>query len=314
MKLFLGFLKNISALFLGIIVCIFIVIYTFLNTTKELLSKDNIINTVKNVDIVEFIGEDTKQELYRVLEKTEIPTEYIDVMLEDQHLKETVGSYVASSLDFLLSDKEVPKIDENEVTNVLITSFDKVIEEAEKHQIEVQTYISKEKQDKIHEKIEYYVPEVIAQIPVAEEFIKDKINENSDLVEAKRQIEQVEQLIDNIQMVYSYKDILLIVILILMMLIVAIKFKEFKFIKWLIFPLILSASILKFVCVVVPYLMDNYMPSELVKLNSIINPSIQTLLSGINSAVIICFIISICLFIVQIVICLYKRRQEKIVL
>lgn len=313
MKLFFSFFKNVLVLFLGLLVSIFIVVFTFLNTTKDIFSKNNIVNTIKGIDIVELVGDDAKQEFYSILEKAEIPTEYIDVMLEDESLKETVGTYVATSLDFMLSGRDIPKIDESEITNVLIKSFDKVIEEAKNHQIEVDTYISKEKQDKIHEKIEYYVPEVISQIPVAEDFIKDKINENSDLVEAKRQIKQVEQLIDNIQMVYSYKDILLIVILIFMMLIVVIKFKEFKFVKWLIFPLILSASILKIVCVVVPYLMDNYMPSELVKLNSIINPSIQVLLSGINVTVIICFAISICLFIVQIIIYLYRRR-EKIVL
>ena len=124
-------MKIILSLLLGIISLILILAYTILNVTENLISKDNIVNTVKNIDIVELIGEDKKQEIYSSLEKADIPTEYIDVMLEDEELKETLGEYIALSFEYVISNREIPNIDENKVTEVLIASFDRVIEEAE---------------------------------------------------------------------------------------------------------------------------------------------------------------------------------------
>ena len=311
MKRFLNIMKTILSLLLGIISFVFIVAYTMLNVTENLMSKENIVNAVKNIDIVELIGEDKKQEVYAILEKADIPTEYIDVMLEDEEVKETLGEYIALSFEYVMSNEEIPEIDENEVTEVLITSFDKVIEEAENHEIEVNTYISEEKQEKIHEKIEYYVPEVVEQIPAVEEFIQNQIDQNSTLTEAKENMAKIEQVIDNIQMIYSYKNLLLIGIILPLVLIIFMKYKNFRFIKWIAFPFLMVAALLKLIYMVIPYVLESQMPSEFSKVEPIIEPTIEAFLSGINQTTLLCFIIGMSLVVIQIAISLYIKKERK---
>ena len=316
MKTFLNLIKTTISLILGIVSFIFIILYTMLNTTENLISKENIVNTIKNIDIVEIIGEDNKQEVYAILEKAEIPTEYIDVMLEDEKLKETVGEYVALSFEYVLSDKEIPAIDEEELTNALLESFDKVIDEAENHQIEVSTYLSTKDQELIREKIKYYVPEVVAQIPAAQEFIENQISQDENLLEAQRKLEEFNQMIDKIQVIYSYKNMLLIGALLPLLFIIFMKYKKFNFIKWLSFPFVFAAGFLKLIHMFIPYVIDNELSTEASEILHIIEPSIETFLSGINQAFTNCLIVGILFIIIQVVVSLYlkKREKEKIVL
>lgn len=316
MKKNLNIIKIILSLLLGIVSFVFILAYTMLNVTENLVSKENIINTIKNINIVELIGEDKKQEVYNALEKADIPTEYIDAMLEDEELKETLGEYMALSFEYVISNEKNPEIDENEVTEILISSFDRVVEEAENYEIEVNTYLSEEKQEKIHEKIEYSVPEIVAQIPAVEEFIETQISKNSNLTEAKEKIEKMNQVIDQIQIIYSYKNVVLIGIILPFILIIFMQYKKFKFIKWIAFPFLLTTIFFKSIHMLVPYVLEFRMPSEFSSFESIIEPSIQTFLSDINEIAILCFIIGISLLSIQIVIslCIKKKKEQEIVL
>lgn len=316
MKKNLNIIKIILSLLLGIVSFVFILAYTMLNVTENLVSKENIINTIKNINIVELIGEDKKQEVYNALEKADIPTEYIDAMLEDEELKETLGEYMALSFEYVISNEKNPEIDENEVTEILISSFDRVVEEAENYEIEVNTYLSEEKQEKIHEKIEYSVPEIVAQIPAVEEFIETQISKNSNLTEAKEKIEKMNQVIDQIQIIYSYKNVVLIGIILPFILIIFMQYKKFKFIKWIASPFLLTTIFFKSIHMLVPYVLEFKMPSEFSSFESIIEPSIQTFLSDINEIAILCFIIGISLLSIQIVIslCIKKKKEQEIVL
>lgn len=52
-------LKNLLIFILIITVTISLFIYTMLDTTKTLFQKDNIVNMLKQVDIMELIGEES---------------------------------------------------------------------------------------------------------------------------------------------------------------------------------------------------------------------------------------------------------------
>ena len=284
--------------------------YTLLNTTENLLSKENIVNTIKNIDIVQLLGEEHKQEIYDVLKKADIPTEYIDTMLEDEQLKETIGEYTALSLDYLLTDKKPPTIDETEVTNILINSFDEALKEAERHD-EVSTYITEDRKEKIHEKIEYYVPEVIDKIPEVEEFIENQMAENSTLTDAKQQIQDLEQILDKIQLVYRYKSLLLIGIMVPMLCIILIKRKEFQFFKWLAYPCIITAVIVGIMEYYIPVVLNEYMPSDLSMIESILTPTIETFLLNLKQATWFYGILGTIFILLQMWIVVYKKYKQK---
>lgn len=316
MKRFLSFFKNSLALLLVILTSIFMILYIVLNVSERLISRQNIIDTVKSVDIVDLIGEENKQEIYSILEKANVPTEYIDIIMEDEKIKEEIGEYVSLSLEYMLfEDKKMPVIDEKEITDILITSFDRVIEEAEKYNVEVDNYISKEEQELIHEKIEYYVPEVVEKISVAQDFIEDNVSQSPGFNEVNEKIKQIKKAIDIVELIYSYKNLLLVGVFVPLVLIILLKWRKFRFVKWLAFPFIFVAAFLKVIYEIIPYLLDTKMPSEFYRVEAIIEPSINKFLSGINDWVIFCFVIGVCLVLIQVVISLYIRnKEEKIVL
>lgn len=304
------FFRSVFLWIFVFITCICMLGYTLLNTTENLLSKENIVNTIKNIDIVQLLGEEHKQEIYDVLKKADIPTEYIDSMLEDEQLKETIGEYTALSLDYLLTDKKPPTIDEIEITNILINSFDEALKEAEQHN-ELSAYITEERKEQIHEKIEYYVPEVVDKIPEVEEFIENQMAENSTLADAKQQMEDFEQMLDKIQMIYSYKSVLLIGIIVSMLFIILIKCKEFRFFKWLAYPCIITAVIVGVMNYYVPVVLNKYMPSELSMIESIIIPTIETFLSNLKQATWFYGVLGIIFILAQMWVVVYKKYRQK---
>jgi len=308
-----NFIEAVKIIFSIVFVCIstsFLFGYSILETSEAIFKEENIVNTIKNIDIVELIGEEKKQEIYAILEKAEIPTEYIDAMLEDEELKEQIGKYVVSSMNYLQSLEEMPEVDAEEVTNLLTKTFDRVIEEAENHNIEVSTYISKEKQNIIHEKIEYYVPEIIEKIPEIQKAIEDKIYGSSEYQELQSKIKQFEEYMNIINKIYEYKWILLVITIIPLMIIVIMKWKGFKFIKWLAFPPILVATLLKVVTLVTPIAITEILTNEGEKLKSIVSPSIELLLSNMNSLIITYFEVGLAIILIQIGVTIYKNTLK----
>lgn len=316
MKKIISFLKNVCSLVLVVFASVFMILYVVLNVSEKLISKQNIIDTVKSIDIVDLIGEENKQEIYSILEQANIPTEYIDAIIEDEKIKEQIGEYVSHSLEYMLFEKkEIPIIDEKEITDILIASFDRVVEEAENYDVEVDNYISKEEQELIHANIEYYVPQVVEKISVAQNFIENKLSQSSEFNELSEKIKQIKKAIDIIELIYSYKNILLIGVTVPLVITVLIKRKKFRFIKWVALPFIFVALFLKVIYEVVPYLLKSKMPSDFYKVETFFEPSINGFLLGINDSMLLCFVIGVCLVLVQIGISWYiNNKEEKIVI
>lgn len=303
----LSIVKYICVFIFIIISFVFMGSYSILESTKQFVSEDNLTNMIKNIDIIEIIGNERKQELYDVLEKTGIPTEYADLMFEDDTLKEYIGSYAATSIGYLVGTEELPKIDEKEITDVLIESFDRVIEEAENHDIQVATYIPENQQEQIRTEIKHYVPEFVDKIPEAEEFIENKINENEKLSDTKRKLEQAELYMKRFQMVYRNRAILLVGAAVAMGLIILLKRKKLGFFKWIAIPFILVFTLFKSMHFVIDQILLKKIPSDLSMFSSITD----SFLSLIDGKALIYLIIGVILILIQVIVFIYRKYVKE---
>ena len=308
----LKFIKNtfiiIFVTFLTLLSIIGLFSYSILKTTEDLLKEENVISTIKNVDIVDLIGENNIQEIYSILEKTEIPTEYIDLILEDEDLKEQIGKYAVNTIKYIITTEEMPEIKEQEVSEFLITTFDKIILEVENHNINVSTYITKEDQQKIHEEINYHVPEIIEKLPEIEKKLEEKIYGSSEYKELQKKKEQLEKEVNIVKLIYEYKWILLVLTLIPIGLIVTIKRKELKFIKWLLVPPLWVAIMLRMSIEIIPLLINKILLEE--KLKMLITPSLELLSLNMKNLSNLYFEVSLALIIIQIGVIIYKRTEN----
>ena len=305
MKKVLSILNSILVFCLVIIILILSNIYLGLNTIGRLVSKENMVNTIKNIDIVEVIGEDTKKEIYKTLGEAGIPTEYVDSMLENEEIKKTIGEYVAESFDYILGSKEIPTINEKDFSKLLHETFDKAVKEVENNNIQTKEYLSSEKQNMVHEKIDEYVPQIIE----AEDFISEKINENETISETRNEFYEMQKNIETFQNIYQKRNLFLISIIILIIIITALKFTKLKFIGWFIFLGILCSFNFLLISNIISLVFSNYLSYDMIALKNIIEPSIQLLESSYLNAFVMSFLLTILLISINIGSMIYKKKQ-----
>ncbi len=287
---------------------------TFLHSTKDILSTNIVADMVKQIDFKELMGEQVHEEISSVLEQAGIPNEYVDHILEDEELKEYMGNYMAEGLDYILYEKELPVISEQEVTNLLSNSFDQVITELENNNIEVSTYLTKEQQNQVHEQIEIYVPQIVEKIPEVESLIEDKISGNEEVQEAKQKLEQLRELNEKVQFVYQMQPTILLLAILQLVLIIVLKRKNFRFIKWLFLPFMALAVILGILNAKVPTLVQQYYPEEMGFMRSFIDNTLNSIFGVWKQDARVYFILAILLVIAQITVIgvsIYKNRRRK---
>jgi hypothetical protein len=279
-----------------------------MDSTKSFITRDNIIEMIKDIDIADLLGDDVENKIYETLEKTGMPTEYADYVLESDEFKDYVGEYVMEGMEYILYDKELPTLDKEDTTNMLITSFDRVIDEAKKNNINVEEHLSEEQQNEIKNKIEVYTPEIIDKIPEVETIIKNKVSNNTKYQEM---INQFQTMMDKIQKIYSYQSIIFGAIIIQFILIILLSFKNFKFIKNIGIPFGLNTLLLYIVNFLIPIIINNYYPEQLNFMRSMIDTMVNNIKNiWINIAIkyLVVFIIFI---IMQIIVNILLKRKEQ---
>lgn len=306
--------RQITILIIVIFLFISLLFLSFLNSTQNLISKENIIEMVKKIDFQELLGKEAKEKIYETLEQTGIPTEYVDSVLEDEQLKEYMGIYVAEGIEYLIYEEKKPSLSASEMTLLLSNSFDRVILELETEGIDISEYFGKQEQEQIHQKIEYYVPEVMEHIPEAEAFIEQKIEENGTLQEGEKKLAEFRRLIHDIQLVYEFKPLLSVAILIQIGFIVILKIRHFRFIKWLALPFLGIFLALTYVLKQFPIWIQTYYPNELSFLKGILDDITLQLMNSWKTTSNLCGMIALLFFLLQIIcigIYCYQNRREK---
>lgn len=314
MKFVGRFFSQILVFIFVITACMSLCVLTFLKGTEHLVSVDNIIRLVKQLDFKELMGSEIEGQIYELLEQTGLPSEYVDYILENDQIKEYMGSYIAQGIEYILYDKKIPIVEEKEVTEIISNSFDQMIQELENNNIEVSTYLSKEDQELIHQKIEYYVPEIVEKIPEAEKLIENKISENKDVQNAKKKLEKFREIVFIVQKIYQFRPFISIAIIVQLGLIIVLKLGRFHFIKWLLLPFIGTSFILKLLNTKIPTFIKSHYPIELNFMKDFIDDIMQPIYTVFSTTANLCFVIAILFIVLQLLLWglkIYNNRRKK---
>ena len=161
----------------------------------------------------------------------------------------------------------------------------------------------------VHEKIDEYVPQIIEQLPEAEDFISEKINENETISETRNEFYEMQKNIETFQNIYQKRNLFLISIIILIIIITALKFTKLKFIGWFIFLGILCSFNFLLISNIISLVFSNYLSYDMIALKNIIEPSIQLLESSYLNAFVMSFLLTILLISINIGSMIYKKKQ-----
>ncbi|MDE5539537.1 MAG: hypothetical protein K2J20_03525 [Bacilli bacterium] len=310
MKIIGRIISTILVVILSLLSTVSLLSFTMLNSTEDFLSTDFVKEVVKNVDFNELMGDKVEQEVEVLLEKTGIPKEYVNEVLESEELKEYMGTYISESLDYVLYGKELPTITGSELSNVLSNSFNQVITELEKNNINVSEHLSKEQQEKIHEQINVYAPQIAEKIPDAEAFVKDKISNTSEYQEMQKAIDEYNNLMAKVKQIYSYKFAVLIATIVMLCLIVLLKLKKLRFIKFLCIPFLLCAISLKVILVKMPFYVKAYYPAELNFIKTFVDNTLASIYKIWSQYANVYLIITILLIVAQIIVIIIRMIKK----
>lgn len=283
-----------------------LLLLTLIGSTQLLFAKKNMIELVKQVDFRELIGYQVEDDIYQLLEQAGLPNQYVDYIIEDQNVREYIGTYLAVGMESLFYGKEPAVIDSNELYNVLVKSMDQACIAFEADIME-EEHLTKQDQQRIHQKLEYYVPKIAEKIPSFETLLETKVIEttkNKDLARMKLTIR-------TLQNFYQWKPILSIFILLQLFFIFILKIRSFKYIKWFMVPFLLTALALYYFKMQVPPLIAHYFPRNLVFMKDFIEQTMQTIYTSWNRTILICFSLFVLFLLLQFLIRFVRTQQEQ---
>ena len=262
--------------------------------------------SVIDVDIANLVGEDSFKEINDLLEDSGIPKEYVNQVIENKEIKEYFGEYASDAVNYVLYQEKIPTIEEKELTDMLIKSFDKVVEEVNN----TDKKISDQDIKKVHSTINKYVPKIIKEIPNAQELIDEELKDNAEYQNTRKEIEKITEVIDNVKKAYEYKYVLVILAVVGLALMLLIKFKSSKLFNWLRSPFFTAGLIFVLLIVEATTLMKHFFPSQLSFLRVFIDNNLNQLTSIWKRDAIIYFSIFVVLVALKIVLSIIKNKRE----
>lgn len=310
MKHVLNFFGSLCCFIIGFIVATLLFALSTMNST-EFLVRDNIVkNLIVDIDVKDIVGEESYKKINDSLEKSGIPTEYVDYVIENEEVKEYLGEYASSAVDYVLYEKEFPKIDEKKFTTLLINSFDAIVESVNKKEININKKVSEKDIKKVHEKIDKYVPKIIKEIPDVEKFVGEKLKENEEYQETRQNINKFTDGIAVVKKAYRQKYVLVISILVSLLFMALIKIKSPKLINWLWRPFVTACVLCTLVVVQCKTLINYFYPEQLNFIRKFVDNNINHICDIYRRDALIYLVIIIVLIVTKIVITIIKNKKE----
>ncbi len=310
MKYILNFFGSLLCIIISWIVVVSLTALTMMNSTEFLVNDDIVKNLIMDVDIKHLVGEDSFKEINDLLEDSGIPKEYVDYVIEDKDIKEYLGTYASKAVDYVLYEKDLPVVDEKELTNLLINSFDKVVADVNSNKLDIDKKVSDKDIKKVHNTINKYVPKIVKQIPEVENLVDDKLENNKDYKQTRERIDEFTKIIEEVKKSYNYKYVLIITVIVGLALITLIKFKSPRLINWLWSPFVTTFVLCLFLIFEFKTLMNYFFPAELEFLRTFIDNNINRMCDIWQRDAIIYLIIIILLIILKIVMTVVKHKKE----
>lgn len=310
MKHVLNFFGSILCLIIGFIVAVLLFAYTTMNSTEFLVKENMVKNLIVDIDVKDLVGEESYQEINDLLEDSGIPSEYVDYIVENEEIKEYLGEYASSAVDYILYEKEMPAIDEDELTELLINSFDSIVELINNNEIDIDITVTESEIAQVHETISKYVPQIVEEIPDLTEFVEETLLASEDYQETKETLNKITDGIELVKKGYSQKYILLIIIIVGLALIVLIKFRSPKLANWLWRPFITACILCATVAIECKSLINYFYPEQLSFLRTFVDNNINHISSIYKRDAIIYLVIIILLIVFKIVMTIRRNKKE----
>lgn len=310
MKYILNFFGSLICVILSWCIAIFLITLTALNSTEFLIKEDLVKQFVIDVDLSNLVGEESFSEINDLLEDSGVPKEYVNYVIENKEIKEYLGEYASDAINYVLYQENMPKLEAKELTELLINSFDSVVEDVNNNKINIDKKVSESDIKKVHSTINKYVPKIIEEIPDVQKLVEDELKDNTEYQNTRSQIEDFTKIINQIKKGYSYKYLLIIFSIVGILLMVLIKFRSSKMLNWIRTPFFTAGLVYVILIIESSFFIKQFFPESLSFLKVFIDNNMNRLVSIWKRDAIIYFSIFTFLFALKIILSIIKQRKE----
>lgn len=293
MKKFGAFLKSFVSVMLIIISIVLLHGYILLQGASNLLAKDTIANMVKEMDIVELVGEEGKDELYQSLEETGIPKEYADSVLENESLKELASDFLSGAIGYAIDGTEMPKLEAEQLSTTLkdvVKGLDSSI-------------ISEKEKENVLKEIDKNMDEIVKLANEMQDELTAELGEDSTLREDLENDPSMKLVLN----VYDKRVLFLVGAGVALLIVALLNLKQFKFMKWLGTTAIVNGVSFLFVWKAIPTLAYSLAAEEIKEVKSIFDVALKAVTNTYLIAAIIAFVLGILFITGYILIKKYKK-------
>lgn len=200
-------------IFLSVLVSIAITVITLVTliifATSSFVTKNNLTNVIKDIDINEVIAEDEMMaEIKNSMIENGVTAENVDSVLNSKELKNVIGGVLGSNIESILKNNENLKMSDDELIKLIDKNFDAITSKLN---------ITDEEIEEVKEALSENVTEINTELnKYLNESITEISNENEDIFEL-------------IRLVFSVKiKLILVAIIIGLSLLVALLRWSFK--------------------------------------------------------------------------------------
>lgn len=315
MKVVLKIFRNIITFICVILLTINISIYIGISISKKYLTESEIKTTLSKIDIMGLLTNDSSTSKYIINIKNKfiesgVPENIIDDFFRTEPVLNIINSSVTSGINYVIYDKKpnMSYLNSDNLYKYFEENMNLITNELRENNVRGSELLTEEKEKIVLEKLK-------DNMPIVEDNINKLILKIDDKLNDVNMTSHNQKMVLSLQIIrFIYSDLLTYILFgfssFLILLIALSRVSIYKWMKWVGVAFLISGLIQLVYVFLIPFLINNVLYNAPEIIINFVKYIMNSMIDNMKNYGFICFIISLILFTINIVIYFVREKKE----
>lgn len=315
MKVVLKIFRNIITFICVILLTINISIYIGISISKKYLTESEIKTTLSKIDIMGLLTNDSSTSKYIINIKNKfiesgVPENIIDDFFRTEPVLNIINSSVTSGINYVIYDKKpnMSYLNSDNLYKYFEENMNLITNELRENNVRGSELLTEEKEKIVLEKLK-------DNMPIVEDNINKLILKIDDKLNDVNMTSHNQKMVLSLQIIrFIYSDLLTYILFgfssFLILLIALSRVSIYKWMKWVGVAFLISGLIQLVYIFLIPFLVNNILYNAPDIIINFVKYIMNSMIDNMKNYGFICFIISLILFTINIVIYFVREKRE----
>lgn len=315
MKVVLKIFRNIITFICVILLTINISIYIGISISKKYLTESEIKTTLSKIDIMGLLTNDSSTSKYIINIKNKfiesgVPENIIDDFFRTEPVLNIINSSVTSGINYVIYDKKpnMSYLNSDNLYKYFEENMNLITNELRENNVRGSELLTEEKEKIVLEKLK-------DNMPIVEDNINKLILKIDDKLNDVNMTSHNQKMVLSLQIIrFIYSDLLTYILFglssFLILLIALSRVSIYKWMKWVGVAFLISGLIQLVYIFLIPFLVNNILYNAPDIIINFVKYIMNSMIDNMKNYGFICFIISLILFTINIVIYFVREKKE----